>query len=373
MKRCAEKWNSTLLGLGTTLVSSWLADLSLRKLYEEPELDHELHKISARDGTNLALWRYCPDTGSKGEPILFVHGLAANHRTFTYHNHSGLIPYLCKQGYDCWAVDLRGRGESEEPAGHWGFDDYAEQDLPAVVDYVLERTDFPRLHWVGYSMGGMLYYVLAGSLDYGSKIASAITIGSPVFFHEPTILDRIASRLHAFPFKLKTVPLSYFLRWIGLGLGSIPETFYLPLVNLNNMDNKILRRFPSVVFATTSSRAVTQYPNWFVKNKWTSREETNDYREDLKNVEVPTLVVAGSRDELCPNRKRAGFGRINTSDKKFVLAGKSQGFSEDYSHLDLIFGKKAHDEVYPRVADWIDGHAMKQTAGSLSKTRISTG
>ncbi|MFB6347612.1 MAG: alpha/beta fold hydrolase [bacterium] len=367
MKKLLKNWKTAFAGVSTTVATSWLADLTLRKFYQEPELDHELHEVSSRDGTELALWRYLPKAESPGEPILLVHGLAANHRTFTYHNHSGLIPLLCEQGYDCWAVDLRGRGKSEEPDEHWGFDDYAKKDLPAVIDTVLEQVDFPRMHWVGFSMGGMLYYALAGSLDYGDKLATGTTIGSPVKFHDPTLVDYFGDQLHSFPFKLKKFPLSYLLRWLGFTLGMVPEFMDLPLVNLNNVDDKILRRFPSVVFANTSTRAITQYPNWSVNDTWTDEDGTVNYRKGVENVRVPSLVIAGAGDELCPTRGRAGYDKINTDDKKFVLASEDNGFHHDYSHLDLIFGKHANDEIYSEVVDWIERHPIEKSTSRKSR------
>lgn len=373
MKKFLENWKTTLFGFSTTLATSWLADLTLRKFYQQPELDHELHTVSATDGTDIALWRYLPEREKPGEPVLLVHGLAANHRTFTYHNHSGLIPLLCERGYDCWAVDLRGRGRSEEPDEHWGFDDYAQKDLPPVLDHVIDRTEFPRVHWAGFSMGGMLYYALAGSMGYDDKIASGSTIGSPVDLHEPTIIDRIGSRLHSFPFKLKkTFPLSYLLRWFGFTLGMIPETFYLPLMNLNNVEDRILRRFPSVIFANTSTRAITQYPYWSVNDEWKNEDRSIDYRSGMKNIQVPSLVIAGARDELCPGRDQAGYDMIPTDDKKFVLAAKENGFHEDYSHLDLMFGKYAHDEIYSEVVDWIESHPI-EAAGRSSRKQAASG
>lgn len=353
-----ERWKGTLFGFGT-LATSWAADLTLRKVYEQPELQHELHHVKAKDGTKVAVWHYPAPGQSKEEPVLLVHGMAANHKTFTYHNHSGLIPYLCERGYDCWAVDLRGRGESDVPDNSWSFDDYAKKDLPPVVDHVIDLSSTDRLHWVGYSMGGMLFYALAGALDYQSKFGSGVTIGSPVNFHNPTLFDQLGSKLHAFPFNLKRFPVAYLLRWLGLTLGLVPPKVRVPLVNVNNMESKILRRFPSVIFGNTSSRAITQYPNWVVNQEWTDRNGKNNYRNAVGSINVPTMTVIGARDELCSTREQSGFDELGSNDKKFLLAGKDNGFSEDYSHLDLIFGQNADNEIYEPVSEWLESHPLE--------------
>ena len=50
------------------------------------------------------------------------------------------------------------------------------------------------------------------------------------------------------------------------------------------------------------------------------------------------------------------FEALGSDDKKFVLAARSQGFSTDYGHVDLILGKRARDEIYPNIAEWIEAH-----------------
>ena len=47
-----------------------------------------------------------------GHPVFLVHGAIENGRIFYSDNGKGFAPYLQKQGFDVYVLDLRGRGKS---------------------------------------------------------------------------------------------------------------------------------------------------------------------------------------------------------------------------------------------------------------------
>ena len=61
-------------------------------------------------------------------------------------------------------------------------------------------------------------------------------------------------------------------------------------------------------------------------------------------------------------------------EKELVICGKSHGFSADYGHVDMVFGRKARDEVFPRIRDWFVRHdaAPSAAAGHGETTRART-
>ena len=77
----------------------------------------------------------------------------------------------------------------------------------------------------------------------------------------------------------------------------------------------------------------------------------------LDRVRSPLLVVAGSQDLLTPlDDVRVAFDRAGAKVKELLVCGREQGFSADYGHVDLVFGKKAPDEIFPRILDWFARH-----------------
>ncbi|MFB6347350.1 MAG: alpha/beta hydrolase, partial [bacterium] len=155
-------WKTYLAGAAVTASGLLLADQFLQWKYGTSESADELHYATTDDGIDIGLWRHRADR-KDADPVLVVHGLGVNHRHMDLDGPCSVAKHLQSRGYDCWVVVLRGRGVSETPDQSWNFDDFAQRDLPAAIDYVLEETGRDELHWVGHSMGGMLYYAVAGA------------------------------------------------------------------------------------------------------------------------------------------------------------------------------------------------------------------
>ncbi len=101
-------------------------------------------------GGDLALFRYGPEGG---KPVLLIHGVTSSNRAWQWFA-AELIP----RGFTLYAVDLRGRGDSNALPGPFGFGLHA-QDMLAVVDYLgLETIDV-----IGHSMGAFVAVGLLGT------------------------------------------------------------------------------------------------------------------------------------------------------------------------------------------------------------------
>lgn len=55
-------------------------------------------------------------------------------------------------------------------------------DLPASIDYILKNTNVSQLHYIGYSMGTCVFFIMASEKpEYQSKIRSQISL-APVAY-----------------------------------------------------------------------------------------------------------------------------------------------------------------------------------------------
>jgi len=55
-------------------------------------------------------------------------------------------------------------------------------DLPAVIDYILEKTGAQQIFYIGHSMGTTMFYVLGSERpEYNSKIRAMFSL-APVAF-----------------------------------------------------------------------------------------------------------------------------------------------------------------------------------------------
>lgn len=66
---------------------------------------------------------------------------------------------------------------------YWSFTlhEIAIYDLTAFVDYILESTNYTKLHYVGYSQGTTLFFILTSMQpEYNEKISSMIAMAPVV-------------------------------------------------------------------------------------------------------------------------------------------------------------------------------------------------
>ena len=82
----------------------------------------------------------------------------------------------------------------------YSFEENGTKDLPASIDYILNKTHFPSLHYIGYSMGTTQYFVFLSELpEYNEKILSAHLMAPVAFleqdFYIPPVLSSLATNV----------------------------------------------------------------------------------------------------------------------------------------------------------------------------------
>ena len=335
----------------------------------EPNYRLVIH-TTTRDGAEIALYRTPPtDPTAHAEPVLLVHGLGSNHFNFDLPHPGSLPQLLADAGYDCWTIDLRGRlGSSHGPNGKWrfGFDDYLRYDIPAAVERVLAESAADKVHWIGHSMGGMLFYAMAGhsdatGCDIGQEqIASAVTIGSPIRFFRPKPMHRWAFRNRDVLQVSRTVPLRAFGALTAPFVLRGPKAWVNGQLNPHNCDDAWLGR--AAVHATSylSMQVFLDFVRWIALGQWNSVDGKVDYRESMKNINVPTLVAGGRIDYLCPVKNtQLAHELLGSEHKKLQLYGTADGHQHDYGHIDLVMGRHTRDEVVPDILAWLAEHRWR--------------
>ena len=100
-------------------------------------------------GGFLAVYRYGDGAGT---PVLLIHGVTSSNRAFQVFADS-----LIARGKAPYAVDLRGRGDSNTLPGPFGMAQHAK-DMVAVIDYF----GWSKPDVIGHSMGGFVAAALHG-------------------------------------------------------------------------------------------------------------------------------------------------------------------------------------------------------------------
>jgi len=331
-----------------------------------------MYRARTHDGWHIALHRYLPAPRSHRTPVILCHGMSSNRWDMDGPGKVSLARYLVRRGYDVWVLELRGAGRSMRPTWwngkryDWRFEDYVHHDAPAALRKVLRETDARQVHWVGHSMGGMIAYALLMAPAH-KKIASAITLGSPTMSDvgHPLIDFGIPYR-SLLRFLPDRVPLGTLARLSSPFAPAIARWLQPTIAELGwrpgNADVPLLRSLMLTAVDDLPASLLREFARWYDTKVMSDQYGMFDFVEHLERITTPLLVIAGNKDGLTPARDLEHvYKRIASRDKAFRVIGKDHGFAHDYSHVDLILGLHAPQEVYPIVLQWLEAHRNPTT------------
>lgn len=365
-----------LIGILVVLALAVLAVfyiLLLDRLCPEQVRTNEVFYLRTRDLWLLRVCRYRKDSTPR-EPVLLVHGMGANQNNFTYPAGGCLVDYLSAKGYDCWTLDLRGCRSSEPPfertRNEVCMEDFFMEDLPAVVQHILKTTGYPRLHWIGHSMGGMLLYAFVQA--HGSNLlASGTTLGSPINFNDAS--DNVPLWLVGFGEKCPRLAGNIIRGAIPILKGlHIPQSAFP--VNMRNLPATMhISHFVNMI-EDPLPKLMNQVRYWIKNKQYTLLDGKLDITEGLLDFPVPLLAFYATVDPFI-NAPRAlkVFNDIKIEDKRAFTCGKKEGHVEDYGHCDLAFGKSAKTEIFTPILEWLQSHpcTVEQKKSKAAVTRVA--
>ena len=230
-------------------------------------------EITAHHGifkdTNL----HVDDSGGTGRPVVLIHGWPLSGEAF-----KGNVPALVAAGYRVITYDRRGFGRSDKPnLGKYDYDTLTE-DLHTL----LTELDLNDVTLVGFSMGGgeVARYFTA----YGSERLRSVVFASSVTPYLEQTGDNPEGPLTKQQAGTMTAELT-----------KDEDSFYDQFAtDFYSADGQLTvteeQRQEAVALAKQSSkRAALACMASF---------GTTDFREDLKKVSVPALVIQGDKDYI---------------------------------------------------------------------------
>ena len=263
-----------------------------------------MNRIATKDGTSI----FYKDWGT-GPTVVFSHGWPLSADAW-----DAQMLFLGQQGYRVVAHDRRGHGRSEQTWTGNEYDTFAD-DLAEL----LEKLNLNEVTLVGHSMGGGEVARYIGR--HGNKrVKKAVIIGGipPVMLKS----DRNPGGL----------PVSVF-DGIRAGLVADRSQFYkdvsLPFYGYNKPDAKVSQGVRDSFWRQgMQSSIVTTY-------ECVQAFSETDFTEDLKKIEVPTLIIHGDADQIVPIDDSARLSsKIVKNATLKVIAGAPHGLCT--THADQI-------------------------------------
>lgn len=169
-------------------IGEFFKDAKEKETKNQAEKNHdlsiEIHTAKTKDGFHLNLHRIRNTTVENPTVCLIQHGLMLSSGDWLLPG--GLAYTLVNQDCDVWMGDFRANIFSHDhdhltnrDQKYWKFswDEHAQIDLPAMIDFVLEKTGEEKLVLIAHSMGTTASLAMLSSLpEFNKKIRHAIMI-----------------------------------------------------------------------------------------------------------------------------------------------------------------------------------------------------
>jgi non-heme chloroperoxidase len=229
----------------------------------------KINEVMTKDGTRI----YFKDWG-EGPVLVFSHGWPLDADAW-----DAQMLFFVLHGYRVIAHDRRGHGRSGQPSQGNNMDTYAD-DLAAVI----EQLDLKKIVLIGHSTGGGEVARYIGRHGTG-RVAKAVLIGAVP------------------PLMLKTdanpggLPIDVF-DGIRNGVAENRSQFYkdlaIPFFGFNRSGAKVSQGTIDAFWAQGMAGGI--------HGQYACIKEFSevDYTEDLKKIDVPTLIMHGDDDQIVP-------------------------------------------------------------------------
>jgi pimeloyl-ACP methyl ester carboxylesterase len=228
-------------------------------------------KVGTENGSNIDL--YYEDRGT-GKPVVLIHGWPLSGASWERQSAA-----LLAAGYRVITYDRRGFGKSSQPAEGYEYDTLAKD-----TDQLLEALDLQDVTLVGFSMGGGEVARYLGKYNQGRVTRAVFMSAIPPALRksadnpegvDPAAFEGIKQGIEADRFAF----LDHFL-----------ELFYnKKLLGGTNISDAAIHASFGIAAASSYQAMLNCVDAWL-----------EDFRGDIAQIKIPTLVIHGSADQIVP-------------------------------------------------------------------------
>ncbi|KAG8180327.1 hypothetical protein JTE90_016361 [Oedothorax gibbosus] len=355
-----------------------VSDLILSKGYPV-----ENHVVRTKDGYLLSVQRIPHGKGGEKIPnkqaVFIQHGLLSSSSDWVINFPEQSLGFiLADAGYDVWLGNCRGNTYSRRHVKYtpdmevfwdYSFDQLAEYDFPAMIDYVLKETGEEQLFYIGHSQGTTgAFAMLSESLEYNKKIklfvalAPVTTVGhitSAVKYLAPftTEIEFLFEILGVKDFAPSDALMKYFSEYVCDTEAKFLCEYVMYLVfgaDLQQLNTTRLGVYTAHTPAGSSVKSIVHYAQLVLSKKFTKFDyrknnvihynQTTPPEYDVSKITAPVALLWALGDTLAD------------PDDVVVLQSKLKSLVSSYcvplpsfNHNDFVQALDANRLVYDEV------------------------
>jgi lysosomal acid lipase/cholesteryl ester hydrolase len=362
--------------------------LTMTELVQKRGYTINTHYVTTEDGYILTIFNI-PEGKTEGKTegksegktnkkpvVLLQHGLFDSSYTWINNYETQSLGYiLADQGYDVWLGNNRGNTygrnhttlDPDKDNEFWEFtyDEMGSQDLPAMIDYIVNTTSVQSLSYVGHSEGTIQVFASGSDNIKQTKLINLFIALAPVAYVEhvrspevvvlaranmaKTLINR--GHLEFFPNPREDHVLASDFCYHGEQLCNFMlETFCGPTKNMNKTR---LQVYVSETPAGTSTYNLDHWVQGIINGTFAHYDfgsdeanlqvygTTSPPRYDLSKFSIKTALFTGSNDILADPMDVERLVDELTPDT--VVYRDNQ---EDFNHLDFVWSPIAAERIY---------------------------
>jgi polyhydroxyalkanoate synthase len=288
-------------------------------------------------------------------PLLIVPSLINRYYLFDLVPGRSLVEYLVGRGIDVYLLDWGVPGPEDRSTT---FDQHIMGYLRRAAQRVRSLSGQERINLLGYSIGGTFTAIF--SALYSHYVNGLVQLAAPINFHDTGIIsqwtrkerfnvDLVVDTLGNMPAELlhasfrMLAPTLQIMQQIALANQIGDSQAVQDLLALQTWLSDGVS-FPGETYRSYVKDCYQE--NYLVQGKLV----VSGRRVDLARIACPLLNITAAKDWICPPESAAVLNDLVASVDKRVLELPG-------GHVGIVAGRRATDDLWPRLADWLIAHA----------------